>query len=415
MAGADSFQLYIDSLRKPFLKLTRLRFLNPDGSTAFALDNDWKNRRSGAFIADGSIQVNLQNGQRRTANIRLSNVDGTYDYNVNHLWFGQEVALDEGMLLPNGEEFYIQQGIFLLDTPTETFLPEERTIRYNLVDKWSNLDGSLYGNLESTYEVPVGTNIYEPISSLLNEDKGNGQVLDRVDPFYTDYYNNLNQELPDGTSVAMNQTAYTLRIDSESGTIADVVLGLAGMVNAWVGYDRTGALRIDPSQDDILDSDKPIAWRFRVGDVLFLGASYTIKNTDVYNDYIVTGEQMDDYTQPSGRATNTDPKSSTNIQTIGRKTLRVHQPGFATNTQCGDLAVWKLKRSSALQKAVSLSCGQIFHINENELVEIVRTDKPNSPVERHLIMGFSRPLTGTGEMTIDAVSINDLIETFTTE
>lgn len=409
MASTD-YQAYLDALRYPFIKLCRLRFLNPDGSTAFALDNNPTGRRAGAFLSEGNIKVNLQNGQRRTATVTLSNVDGDFDYAINHLWFGQEIALDEGMILPNGAEFYIQQGIFLLDTPRETFQPGDRTITYDLSDKWANLDGTLYGNLEGAHEVSVGTNIFEPITELLEEDRGNGYPVDRVKPIYTDYYNGKSQTLPDGTQAAMTNAPYTLRVDGDGGTLADIVLGLTGMVNAWVGYDRTGALRVDPSQDDILDTDKPLAWRFSTDDVLFLGATYTIKNTEVYNDYIVVGEMLDDNHQPYGRAQNTDPRSDTNIATIGRKTIRESAAGFATDTMCQDLAVWKLKRSSAMQKAVSISCGQMFHLSENELVEIVRTDKEGSPAERHLVMGFSRPLTGTGTMTIDAVSVNDIIE-----
>ena len=407
-----NYELYLSSLRQPFQKLVRLRFLNPDCSTAFALDNDPLNARSGAFLSSGELRCNLQNGQRRTASVTLSNVGQQFDYSINSLWFGQEVALDEGMLLPNGEEIYFQEGIFLLEAPQDELRPEERTITYNLVDKWANLDGTLFGNLESTYEVPLGTNIFQPITALLTQDKGNGQIVDNVNPIYTDYYNGKKQIIPGpngGTEVLVTNTPYTLRIDSDNGTIADVVTGLTGMLNAWVGYDRTGALRIDPSQDDLLDTTKPVAWRFQLEDFSFLGATYTIKNTEVYNDYIVVGEQLDDYTQPYGRATNTNPQSDTNVQTIGRKTIRENRAGFATNQQCKDLADWMLKRSSILQKSISISCSQILHINENELVEIVRTDKPGSPVERHLIMGFSRPLNGTEQMTIDAVSVNDLI------
>lgn len=407
-----NYQLYLDSLRKPFQKLVRLRFLNPDGSTAFALDNDPLNAKAGAFLSSGELHCNLQNGQRRTASVTLSNVGQQFDYSINSLWFGQEVALDEGMILPNGQEIYFQQGIFLLETPKDELRPAERTITYNLVDKWANLDGTLFGNLESTYEVPLGTNIFQPITALLSEDKGNGIPVDRVSPVYTDYYNGKKQIIPGpngGTEVLMTNTPYTLRIDSESGTISEVVLGLTGMLNAWVGYDNTGALRVDPSQDDLLDTAKPVAWRFQLEDFSFLGATYTIKNTEVYNDYIVVGEQLDDYTQPYGRATNTNPQSDTNVQTIGRKTIRENRAGFATNQQCQDLADWMLKRSSILQKAVSISCSQILHISENELVEIVRTDKPGYPVERHLVLGFSRPLNGTEQMTIDAVSVNDLI------
>lgn len=403
------YEMYLRQLRSPFQKLVRLRFLNPDGSSAFVLDNDPLNAKAGAFLSSGELHCNLQNGQRRTVSVTLSNVDQRFDYNVNSLWFGREIALDEGMLLPSGEEIYFQEGVFLLETPQDELRPGQRTITYNLVDKWANLDGTLFGNLESTYEVPTGTNIFQPITALLSDDKGNGQPVDNIAPVYTDYYNGKNQTMPDGTTIAMTETPYTLRIDNESGTIAEVITGLTGMLNAWVGYDNTGTLRVDPSQDDLLDTEKPVAWQFQLEDFSFLGATYTIKNTEVYNDYIVVGEQLDNYTQPYGRATNTSPESDTNVQTIGKKTLREHRAGYATDTQCQDLANWMLKRSSILQKAVSISCSQILHINENELVEIIRTDKLGSPVERHLVLGFSRPLNGTEQMTIDAVSVNDLI------
>lgn len=403
------YEMYLRQLRSPFQKLVRLRFLNPDGSSAFVLDNDPLNARAGAFLSSGELHCNLQNGQRRTVSVTLANVDQQFDYNINSLWFGQEVALDEGMLLPNGEEIYFQEGVFLLETPQDELRPGQRTITYNLVDKWANLDGTLFGNLDSTYEVPTGTNIFQPITALLSDDKGNGQLVDNITPVYTDYYNGKSQTMPDGTTIAMTETPYTLRIDNESGTIAEVITGLTGMLNAWVGYDNSGTLRVDPSQDDLLDTEKPVAWQFQLEDFSFLGATYTIKNTEVYNDYIVVGEQLDDYTQPYGRATNTSPESDTNVQTIGKKTFREHRAGYATDTQCQDLANWMLKRSSILQKAVSISCSQILHINENELVEIIRTDKPGSPVERHLVLGFSRPLNGTEQMTIDAVSVNDLI------
>ena len=393
-------------LRKPFVKRCRLRFLNPDGSTAFALDNNPRNGKSAAFISDGTISANLQNGRRRSATVTLSNVDGQFDYDVNHIWFGQEIAIDEGLVLSNGEDYYIQQGVFLVETPEEQLQPSQKTATYNLVDKWSNLDGSLHGNLEGTYEVAVGTNIFDPISAILKLDKGNGQPIDRVTPIYTEYYNGKTQALPDGTTVGLAVSPYTLSVDA-GNSYASVILGLAEMLNAWVGYDSDGALRIDPSQDDILDTTKPILWQFSLKEAQILGATYTVKNTEVFNDYIVLGEQLDDYTQPHGRAVNLDPKSDTNVNKIGRKTVVESAAGYATDTQCQDLAEWRLKRSSVLQKSVSISCSQIFHIKENALVTVIRTDKTGSPIERHLVEGFSRPLASTGAMTISAVSVND--------
>lgn len=400
-----SYDAYLSALRQPFLKLCRLRFLNPDGSTAFSVDANVMNRRSGAFIASGSSSMRWQNGRRRSADVTLQNLDGEFDYNVNRAWFGTEIALDEGLILPDGSEFYIQQGVFLIENPEEILRPAERTMTYHLVDKVANLDGTLLGNLEGTYLVNEGTNIFEPISALLSEDRGNGLPLDAVLPVFTSYYNGKTQELPDGSTVAITSVPY----DFETTTTKWAVIeGLCAMLNAWVGYDESGALRIDPSQDDITDADKPIAWRFRMDETQILGATYQVRNADVFNDYIVVGEQASDYAQPCGRAENYDPASDTNILTIGRKTYRENAAGYWTDTQCTDKANWMLKRVSILQKSVNISCTQFFHIHGNELATIVRTDKPGSPEERHLIMGYTRPLVGTDSMTIEAVSVADL-------
>lgn len=404
---AERTQDYFKMLRKPFTKLCRLRFLQPDGSTAFALDNNPLNRRSGAFLQEGSISVNLQNGQRRTASVTLSNLDAAFDYSVNKIWFGQQIALDEGLILSDGTEYYLPQGVFYISEPQETFQPNLRTITYPLVDKWSYLDGTLFGRLEGTYEVPVGTNIFAPVQAILKLDRGNGTKIDNVTPVFTDYYNGKTQTLPDGSTASLVESPYTLRVDSDDGTYADVILGLSEMVNGLVGYDQSGALRIDPSQDDVLDTQKPVLWRFSTQEAQLLGATYTVKNTEVYNDYIVLGEQTSEYAQAAGRAQNLDPSSDTNVYLIGRKTYRETATGYYTETQCKDLAGWKLKRTAVLQKAVSISCTQMFHIVENNLVEITRTDKQGSPTERHLIQGFTRPLTSTGEMTISAVSVAD--------
>lgn len=401
---------YLSALRGTWTKLCRLRFLNPDGSTAFSLDNNPGNRRSGAFLREGTLDVNLQNGRRRSATVRIDNADGAFDYQVNRLWFGQEIALDEGMLLPDGTELYFPQGVFLVEEPTEAVEPGNRTVSYPLVDKWANLDGTLFGNLEGTYEVKAGTNLFAPIAALLAQDRGNGMPVDGTPPVFTEYYNGKTQALPDGTNAALTDAPYTLRVEGDSGTMAEVVLGLAAMVNAWVGYDHTGTLRLDPSQDDILDANKPVAWQFSLEDATLLGATYAVKNSQVYNDYIVLGELLDDNHQPAGRATNFDPNSDTNVYTIGKKTYRESQAGYGTDQMCQDLAVWKLKRATVLQKAVTVRCSQILHLSENELITIVRTDKPGSPVERHLVQGFSRPLTGTEAMTIRCVSVVDFPE-----
>lgn len=410
MPTTSRFEQYLNTIKTGnFVKLSRLEFLQPNGTIAFSLDNNEKNARSSAFIQDGSLSVNLQNGTRRTANVLLSNLGGTFDYNVNNIWFGTRVRLRMGALLPDGTPYLLPQGTFYIKDPEEVFMPSQRTITLNLVDKWAMLDASLGGALEGIYEVPVGTNIFAAIDGLLHDSQGNGIPYDDVPAIYTSYYNGKTQTLPDGSTASLIESPYTARFDSFGQSRADVILELNDMLAGWIGYDSTGALRLDPSQDDILDTTKPILWTFKPTEKQFLGATYTIKNSDVKNDVIRVGQALDDssYAQIGARAQNFDPASDTNINIIGSKIDRQEKAGYYTNDICASLAEFELKRNTILKKSVSIQTSQMFHLVENNLVSIQRLDKKGAPHERHLINGFTIPIGQTGEMTINATSVTD--------
>ena len=403
------FRAYLKALKENFTKIAKLDFLNPDGTVAFTVDNAATGKHRGAFIQSGQLTVNLQNGTRRTANVLLSNTNEEYSYNVNKLWFGQNIKLSEGLILPDGTEFYIPQGVFAIKDPNEAWRPGEKTATLNLVDKWAYLDGTLFGNLDGIYEVPVGSNVFSAIASILALDRGNGLPVDAVTPMFTTYYNGKTQYVPTtGQNEPLTDSAYTLRVDSDNGTYADVVLGLNAMLVGEIGYDPNGRLRLDPSQDDLEDRDKEVMWDFEPTERQLLGPTYTVLNSQVFNDIIVQGEPQTNYLQPYGRAQNTNPQSDLSIYgALGRRTLRIRGSGYATTRQCQDLADWQLKRNCILKKSVTIESNQIFHIQENKLVTIRRTDKPGEPVERHLVTGFSRPIGQTGSMTINATSVED--------
>ena len=405
---ATRFEQYLSALKTDFTKIARLEFLNPNGTAAFVLDNNYKNNRSGAFIQDGSLSVNLQNGSRRAASVTLANTNGEYDFNVNNLWFGTSVRLQMGLLLPDGTEYLIPQGVFYIKDPEEVYFPNQRTIHLELVDKWAMIDGTLGGNLDGIYEVPLNSNIFEAIDGLLKDAQGNGYVFDNTPAIYTSYYNEMTQTLPDGSTASLVESPYTARFDSFGESYADVILELNDMLAGWIGYDATGALRLDPSQDDILDISKPILWTFNPSEKQFLGATYSIKNSDVKNEIIRVGQALDGgYAQVGAKAQNFDPSSDTNINIIGRKVDRKEQSNYYTNDICASLAEFELKRNTILKKSVTIRSTQMFHLVENNLVVIRRIDKEGKPFERHLINGFSIPLGQTGEMTINATSVSD--------
>ena len=398
---------YLKALKTDFTKVTRLDFLQPDNSIAFSLDNDPFHERNRTFLQDGNLTVNLQNGQRRSATVNLANLNGEYDYNVNKVWFGTRVRLMMGLVLPDGTDYLLPQGVFYVKDPQEEFNPTSRKAQYNLADKWVMLDGTLAGQLEGIYECPVNTNIFAAINAVLAIDRGNGEPIDGTPASYTSYYNGKTQTLPDGTTADLTDTPYTARFDSEIDTYASVILGLNEMLAGWIGYDANGSLRLDASQDDILDINKPILWTFTPNEKQFLGATYTVKNTDVKNDVIRVGESLSGYGQVGGRAQNFDPASDTNINLIGLRTDRQSKAGYYTDDICMALAEFDLKRNTVLKKSVTIRSSQMFHLQENNLIAVKRPDKQGEPIERHLLTGFTIPIGSTGEMTLNCTSVQD--------
>lgn len=428
MALLTQDQRYFDYLKivadpDRMVPLTKLEFLNPDDTVAYALDGTYKRRYgypdSRAFIQSGTLNISLNNGQRRTASVRFENLDNAFDYNLNRLWLGRRARLSKGVILSDGTPYYIPQGVFYFNSPKTGWKPNSRTAEYQLVDKWTYLDGTLFGSLENTYEVPafVGsgtterTNIFSAIQQILNlsiythkKTDVYTEKIDGVTPVFTDYYNDK-VVMINGQPVKMNLMPKTVTT-AMGGTYGQVLLDLNAILAGWIGYDSTGALRVDPTDDDLDDNKKPVMWNFTENSKTFFGIDETAHPSQVYNDVIIWGESVDGAVV-GARAINADPTSDTSVNRIGRKTFVESSDINYTNEQCQALASWYLKRKTVLQKSVTISCSQMFHLRENNLVSVLRSDKPGSPVEKHLIQSISIPLSQKGEMQITATSVQD--------
>lgn len=412
---------YLKALNKPFRKLAKIEFLNPDGTVAFALDNQRRKfgKQSSAFIQSGSLNVAMNNGQRRKATITLANLDGEFDYNVNNLWFGQQIRLSMGMVLPSGKEFYLPQMVGEIATPSFAFTPSMKTATFPLVDKWARLDGTLGGILPAHHRVENGADIFDAISQLLklsifdytSETDDIALQVDNILPIFTQYYNDKyyqNSQGDSGTTGTLSYLKTPYTIESPTGTtLAQLILDLNACLVGLIGYDATGALRLDASQDDVDDSQKPVMWHFTPKNSILCAVSESVQNTKVYNDVLICGQGLTGY-EVWGRAQNVDAKSDTNIFRIGQRTYYESRAEYWNSQQCADLATYLLKRKTVLQKSVNITCGQMFHLIENNLITVERVDKVGAPVERHLINSFTIPIGETGNMTINAISVNDI-------
>ena len=420
MPNAQQYQQYLKIISNPdkMTKLVRLDFLNDDGSIAFSIDNNERrgtsvySANSRAFLQDGTLSVSLQNGKRRQASITFANLDGEFDFAVNKLWFGQKVRLMMGVTLSDGYQFYLPQGVFYINSPTLDWKPNSRQASYSLTDKWAYLDGSLFGELQDTYEIGTGENIFGAMQAVLQLSRFSlaptSNVMDMIDPItpiFTDYFNNRTTTV-NGQAYPNNLVPYEVVIE-RGQNYANILLDLNSLIAGWIGYDATGTLTVLPSENDIADQTKPVQWDFNTNSKTFLGLSETADLGEVYNKLIIIGEAKDSEYSPVGVAINNDAASDTSIGRIGLKVKTESASGYYTKEQCAALAAFKLKRSTVLQKSVTFSCSQMFHLQENNLVTVLRSDKQGSPIERHLIQSFSIPLSQTGQMSITATSVTD--------
>lgn len=399
-------------------KIVKLEFLNSDGTVAFAIDNNYKKGYGGyttgsrAFLQDGSLNVSLQNGKRRQATINFENLDNEFDFAVNHLWMGEQIRLLAGVKLANGYNYYLPQGVFYINTPDLSWKPNARQSSYTLTDKWAYLDGTLFGKLRNSYVVPVNSNIFQAMLAVLRISKYTltsteriSDMIDNVTPFFTNYYNN--RTTTTGGNVYSNSLVPYEILVEYGKNYADILTELNNLIAGWIGYDQTGRLNVLPSENDIADQTKPVLWDYSTQSKTFLGLTETADMSSVFNEFVIVGESLSSSSAPVGKAINNDATSDTSIGRIGRKTQIETASGYYTSQQCAALAAFKLKRATVLQKSVTFSSSQMFHLQENNLITIRRTDKAGTPIERHLIQSFSLPLNQTDAMSITATSVTD--------
>lgn len=429
MSGENRYLEYLKAVARPFKKIAKLEFLQPDNSVAFSVGSIERKRGymtkydTRAFIQGGTLNVSTNNGARRSATVTLSNLDGAFEYAVNKIWFGQRVRLSMGLILPDDTEFYLPQGVFYIKNPQTVYKPDLKQVTFQLVDKWAMLDGSLGGRLPNTYIIKTKgdngkrNNAFDAIKGLLQRSKYDLEIttdplkmIDNVTPVFANYYIGKEYEYKqsDGTIVEnINATDIPYDIQENlGGTLANLILSINQTFVGQCGYDCTGAFRIEPSQEDIDDKSKPVLWSFSPRNCNLVGITETTRNTEVYNDVLITGESTTN-AEVWGRAQNFDPSSDTNINLIGIKTFTESKAEYWNAKQCVDLARWYLKKKTVLQKSITIECSQMFHLIENRLITVERTDKKGKPVERHLINSFSIPIGETGSMTISATSVND--------
>jgi hypothetical protein len=399
---------YLSKLKTNFAPAIKIDWLNADDTVQFEITNDYVDM-------SGTLSINMNNGTRRTCELTVDNTDGQFPVSINNVWYAQKIKLWMGLYLDDGEPYYFPQGVFYISSVSENNSPSIRTVTFQCVDKWAFLDGSLFGSIEGIYIVPLNTNIYSAISGLLNTSRFTGAPLtgseprsnavDFTPPMYNSYYLTKKYVTSGGTYDAI-KTPYEIRMEPRK-TYADIILEFATMLGAYVYYDVDGRLTIEPTQDDISDTSKPILWTFTPEEQEFLAEESKHDFTTWYNDVIVIGYIINGK-QANGRAQNRNLSSQTCIQMNGIKTKEPFQnTAYYTNEQCNELARYYLKQLTIKQRSATITSAPIYHLRENRLIDCVRPYTFEQ--EPMLISGISIPIGTIGSMSISATSINEFV------
>lgn len=387
--NAATFQQYMAALRTNFSPAVRIEFLHDDGSVALEITED-------AIDQGSTLNVTYQNGARRSASIIMNNWLDTYTYNINKIWFGQKIQIKAGVYLSDGTPALFNQGVFYVSNPQDVFNPAQRTATLQLVDKWSYLDGSLFGKIAGVYLLNVDDDLFVALQQLLLTDRGNGFPLDNIPPMLSNYYIGRYTTVA-GVTHRVLDCPYTAKI---SGCYADVLNEIGTMLVATMGYDANGQLRVESINADIIpDNLRQILWQFTTDEPELFGVTETPQPQNMYNHIVITGGVLNGAIA-KGEAINDDPSSPTNVNIVGKKTFPEERSKYYANSQCQELAEYYLNQYQNLSSTINISCSPMYHFQENQLVTVYREGKDDRVVPC-LVSGWTLPI-GMGQMQITA-------------
>jgi len=367
--------------RKPKIKVELLH--REDESVYRSITTDLIN-------ASGSLRISNVNGLRRQLDLTLNNTSGDYLPNIEGLWLGSKIKLWLGEEI-NGEDFWLPQGVFVLNNPDAESYISSKTLRIKAVDKFGMLDGTVGGELNSTYIVPVGSNIYTVLRELLNGTSTSDLPTDIRIPVLDQAY-------------ASEVTPYTLR--KEVGDMmGNIIIDIQGMLSSNVYYNVNGEMVFE---QDSNDDFKGSLWDFSTEEFNYLGSTVTYKFSDVYNAVRVIGDNVDGNIALY-EAQNTNLASPTSIQNLGyQRTLVIEDSVINTDALAEARANYELKRKTALYSEISLTAIPMYHLDVDNVITLTDASLGLNR-DRFLINELTIPLGIGGQMTIHASKTEELI------
>lgn len=334
---------------------------------------------------NGEININLNQGTRRSVSFTLINVANKYSYLFNNLKLGSLFSISLGFKNTLGETYYISQGVFVFTDPNLIGGLSDNHIEINGVDKWGLLDGTAGGILESTYSISRNTTVNEIINSLF--------ALDIINTNFTVNIDN---------SIGVQEIPYD--IEKEAGeNISDILLEVASATNSQIYFDEFGTLIMKPFDYDFI---KQSSHDFIYGtDINYIEASKNILYSNLYNGVFIIGDNMQDSSVPiRGYLVNndpSDPNSAINLGYIRWKQITEYTEGIVSQDIADERCRYELKQAINKQSNIDINCVPMYHLDVNDLITL--TDSRIGDVnEKYIIQSINVGIGVNSQMSINA-------------
>lgn len=364
----------------------RIYLLHSDETIDYQIPNE------DILLSGSSYSEQYQNGQRRSLSFSLYNTDNKYTPSVNTLWTESKFALDLGIEKDDGNIVWKRSGVYVASSLTPSEDPDSQTVAIQTGDKFSIFEGKT-GTLETSYEIPVGTDIEDAIKGILLGSKGNGEPFDTSSVIYHSSFKGRKTQA---------------KISKSAGeTLGSILLELANQLSAEMFYNANGNLTVLPTQETTLDVDKPVISYLEDANGDFSGLSFGLQVSNIVNRVVVIGATIDGkiYT---ATAVNDDATSPLCYQRIGYRTGQViNDSNITSQSLADDRAKYELRKQLILKSSVSVSISFNPLLSVNNLIEI--TDEFfGLDHERFLLQGVSCSLDYSGSMSVTVSNVRNL-------
>ena len=361
----------------------RVLVLNPDETI------DYEIPQEDIIINSGNFTENYQSGQRKSLNINLINIDSKYTPSINTIWVHNKFRLDIGLEF-DGFIYWFPRGVYVLGNPSVTHQDSDKQVALALVDKFAILEGKA-GTLETTYEIPVGSDIKEAIIGILTLDNGSGYPIDLKPIIYDRSYEGM--KMP-----------YTLSKDAGS-TLGEMLLEIGTILNAEIYYNSQGNLCVININETTLDTQKAVLWDYSEENDDYFSSSANYDFENAVNEVHVVGDNIENEIF-SAMAKNENSLSPLCIQRIGRRIEYINDSNIYTDDLAQQRANYELRKLGILKTTFNINVSFNPLLFVNNLITITDSYYGINR-ERFLIQSISYTIGNENQMTISCSNINN--------